>query len=62
MRFDIGARYVIADAQSPTGKPVAIRFNVENLLDTNYWSMVSFNTRLNVGTPRTFRLALTADF
>jgi len=62
VRFDVGARYVIADAKSPTGKPVAIRFNVENLLDTNYWSMVSFNTRLNVGTPRTFRLALTADF
>ncbi|WP_296320161.1 TonB-dependent receptor [Reyranella sp.] len=62
VRFDVGARYVLSDAQSPTGKPVAIRFNVENLLDTNYWSMVSFNTRLNVGTPRTFRLALTADF
>ncbi|HQS17182.1 TonB-dependent receptor [Reyranella sp.] len=62
VRFDVGARYVIADAQSPTGKPVAIRFNVENLLDTNYWSMVSSTTRLNVGTPRTFRLALTTDF
>jgi hypothetical protein len=24
--------------------------------------MVTFNTRLNVGTPRTFRLALTAEF
>ena len=48
--------------KSPTGKPVAIRFNVENVLDTNYWSMVTFNTRLNVGTPRTFRLVLTADF
>ena len=50
------------NVKSPTGKPVAIRFNVENVLDTNYWSMVTFNTRLNVGTPRTFRLALTADF
>jgi len=62
VRFDVGARYVIADAKSPTGKPVALRFNVENVLDTNYWSMVSSTTRLNVGTPRTFRLALTADF
>ncbi len=62
VRFDIGARYVLDQVKSPTGKPVAIRFSVENLLDTNYWSMVSFNTRLNVGTPRTFRLALTADF
>jgi outer membrane receptor for monomeric catechols len=45
-----------------TGKPVAIRFNVENVLDANYWAMVTFNTRQNVGTPRTFRLALTTDF
>jgi iron complex outermembrane receptor protein len=62
VRFDVGARYTLDNVKSPTGKPVAIRFNVENVLDTNYWSMVSFNTRLNVGTPRTFRLALTADF
>lgn len=62
VRFDIGARYALNDVKSPTGKPMVLRFNVENVLDTNYWSMVSFNTRLNVGTPRTFRLALTADF
>jgi iron complex outermembrane receptor protein len=62
VRFDVGARYTLDNVKSPTGKPVAIRFNVENVLDTNYWSMVTFNTRLNVGTPRTFRLALTADF
>jgi iron complex outermembrane receptor protein len=62
VRFDIGARYTLDNVKSPTGKPVAIRFNVENVLDTNYWSLVNFDTRLNVGTPRTFRLALTADF
>jgi iron complex outermembrane receptor protein len=62
VRFDVGARYTLDNVKSPTGKPIAIRFNVENVLDTNYWSMVTFNTRLNVGTPRTFRLALTADF
>ncbi len=44
VRFDIGARYVLDNVKSPTGKPVAIRFNVENVLDTNYWSMVSFNS------------------
>ncbi len=62
VRFDIGARYVLDNMKSPTGKPMVVRFNVENILDTNYWSQVNFNTRLNVGTPRTFRLALTADF
>ncbi|WP_422002368.1 TonB-dependent siderophore receptor [Reyranella sp.] len=62
VRFDVGARYVLDGVRSPTGKPVAIRFNVENLLDTNYWAAVTYTTRLNVGTPRTFRLALTADF
>ena len=62
VRFDVGLRYTLDNVKSPTGKPVALRFNVENVLDTNYWAMVSFNTRLNVGTPRTFRLALTADF
>ena len=49
--------------ETMTGRHHVIsEFLVENVLDTNYWSMVSFNTRLNVGTPRTFRLALTADF
>ncbi|MGH8430987.1 MAG: TonB-dependent receptor, partial [Solimonas sp.] len=62
VRFDIGARYALDTVKSPTGKPVAIRFNIENVLDTNYWSLVNFETRLNVGTPRVFRLALTADF
>jgi iron complex outermembrane recepter protein len=62
VRFDIGARYTFDNVKSPTGKPVAIRFNVENVLDTNYWAAVTYTTRLNVGTPRTFRLALTADF
>jgi hypothetical protein len=26
-------------------RALAIRFNVENVLDTNYWSMITFNTR-----------------
>ncbi|NKB16188.1 MAG: TonB-dependent receptor [Sphingomonadales bacterium] len=54
-RVDMAAFYQVNDN-------LRLQVNVENLLDTNYWSMVSFNTRLNVGTPRTFRLALTADF
>ncbi len=61
-RFDIGARYVFDTDNSPTGNPVAIRFNVENLFDNNYWAGGSGATTLFLGAPRTFRLALTADF
>ncbi len=61
-RFDVGARYIIDDVSSPTGKPFGIRFNIENLLDNNYWAGSSGATRLNLGAPRMFRLALTADF
>lgn len=61
-RFDIGGRYVIADAAGPTGGPVGIRFNVENLFDSNHWGGGGGATRLYLGNPRTFRLALTADF
>jgi iron complex outermembrane receptor protein len=61
-RFDLGARYVLEDARSPTGKPVALRFSVENVLDTSYWSGGDGVTTLNLGAPRTFRLSLTSDF
>ncbi len=56
-RFDLGARYVLDNARSPTAHPVAIRFNVENVFDTNYWTAGNW-----VGAPRTFRLSLTANF
>jgi iron complex outermembrane recepter protein len=61
-RLDLGARYTFDNVRSPTGKPVVIRFNVDNVLDTNYWASVSFNTRLNINTPRTFRLSTSFDF
>jgi iron complex outermembrane receptor protein len=61
-RFDLGARYVLDDARSPTGKPVALRFSVENLLDADYWATGFAATTLSLGVPRTFRLALTTDF
>jgi iron complex outermembrane receptor protein len=56
-RFDIGARYTFDNVKSPTGKPVVIRFNVDNVLDTNYWMAPNF-----LGSPRTFRLSTTFDF
>ena len=62
VRLDLGARYTFDNVRSPTGKPVVIRFNVDNVLDTNYWASVSFNTRLNINTPRTFRLSTSFDF
>jgi iron complex outermembrane receptor protein len=61
-RFDIGARYAFSTDNSPTGNPVAIRFNIDNLFDANYWEGGSAVTTLNLAAPRTFRLALTADF
>jgi iron complex outermembrane receptor protein len=61
-RFDVGFRYALDTDRSPTGNPVAIRFNIENLFDTNYWAGGSGATTLMLGAPRMFRLALTTDF
>lgn len=61
-RLDLGVRYAMENARSPTGKPIVIRFNVENVLDTTYWASANTADGLNIGTPRTFRLALTSDF
>ena len=60
-RLDAGLRYTF-DRLGPTGKPVALRFNVENLLDNDYWAGGISASALVLGAPRTFRLALTADF
>lgn len=59
-RLDIGARYTF-ERPGPTGKPVTLRLNVENVLDNNYWNGTAVDS-LMVGAPRTFRLALTSDF
>ena len=56
-RFDAGVRYVF---ERKDGKPVAFRFNVENLFDLNYWA--SAGSGLSMGAPRTFLLSLTANF
>jgi len=60
-RIDIGARYTFDNVKSPTGHPIAIRFNVDNLFDTNYWAAVTGNYLVQ-GTPRTFRLSTTVNF
>ena len=62
VRFDVGARYAFDNARSPTGKPIVIRFNVENVLDANYWASANTADGLGLGAPRTFRLSLTSNF
>jgi len=60
-RFDLGARYTFDNVKSPTGKPITIRFNVENVFDTNYWATTN-SSLLILGAPRTFRLSTSVDF
>ena len=60
-RFDIGARYTFENPGSK-GKPLVARFNVDNVLGSNYWAGGGGATSLILGAPRTFRLSLTADF
>ncbi|RBM06162.1 TonB-dependent siderophore receptor [Novacetimonas cocois] len=55
-RFDLAARYTfVADH-----KPLTLRFGVDNLANTRYWSS-SFNGYLLEGLPRTFKFSFTAD-
>jgi iron complex outermembrane receptor protein len=58
-RFDAGVRYTF---ERNDGKPVSLRFNVENLFDLNYWASANAGFGLAMGAPRTFLLSLTADF
>jgi iron complex outermembrane receptor protein len=56
-RFDLSAKYVFERAD---GKPIAIRGQVTNVGNNNYWMAVP--GYLTQGAPRTFMLSLTADF
>jgi iron complex outermembrane recepter protein len=53
---DAGVRYSFA----PTGVPLALRVNVTNLFDKNYFQAARFNTA--PGLPRTVRATLSAEF
>ena len=59
--FDLGVRYAFENPGAK-GKLLVARFNVDNILDSNYWSGGNNVRTLNLGAPRTFRLSLTADF
>jgi iron complex outermembrane receptor protein len=60
-RFDVGARYAFENPGAK-GKMLVAKFNVDNVLDSNYWAGGTSASLMYLGAPRTFRLALTADF
>ena len=55
-RVDLSAAYTF---ERPDGKPIALRGQVINVGNNNYWMAASGLTQ---GQPRTFMLSLTADF
>jgi len=57
-QWDLGARYRF---ERQNGKPITIRANIENLLDSNSW-IGSTNGGLFPRDPRTFLLSATFDF
>lgn len=56
-RFDISAKYVF---ERPDGKPIALRGQILNVGNNNYW--IATSGYLTQGQARTFMLSLTADF
>jgi len=60
-RFDLGARYAFENPGAK-GKLLVARFNVENVLDADYWLPGGVGGLLLLSAPRTFRFSLTADF
>ena len=61
-RFDLGLRYTFDNPYASVAKPITIRFNVDNVLDTTYWAGGGGATSLLVAAPRTFRLLTSFDF
>jgi len=60
-RFDAGVRYGFEAA----GRPLTVRARVENLLDEDHWVAVGGYpgaNYLSLGSPRTLRLSVSADF
>lgn len=57
-RFDVGARYRFERAD---GKPIIIRANIENVLDSNYWVTDTYGALL-LSDPLTFKMSATLDF
>jgi iron complex outermembrane receptor protein len=59
-RLDLGARYTLA---GPGGKPVTLRFNVENVFNRTYWNAsYTADGVVTVAAPRTYLLSASVDF
>ena len=60
-RLDLGARYTFAAPWN--GKPVTVRFAVENVLNNAYWNQsYTADGVLSVGAPRTYLASTTFNF
>ncbi|MGC4097123.1 MAG: TonB-dependent receptor [Nitrospira sp.] len=58
-QWDLGARYRL---EYMNGKPITLRANIENLLDTSAWYGSGFAGQVFVRDARTFLLSATVDF
>jgi iron complex outermembrane receptor protein len=60
-RFDVGTRYTFASPWN--GKPVTVRFAVENVLNKSYWNAsYTADGVVTVGAPRTYLASTTFNF
>jgi iron complex outermembrane receptor protein len=60
-RLDLGARYTLTSPWN--GKPIVIRFAVENVFDKAYWNQnYTSDNVVTVGAPRTFLASSTFNF
>lgn len=57
VRFDLGTQY----KTEAFGRPLALRFAVENVFDKNYWAAVN-DGWVSTGLPRTFKFSAAMDF
>lgn len=59
-RFDLGARYTFASPWN--GKPITLRFAVENVAGNNYWMTSTADRQIYLGAPRTYLASTTFRF
>ena len=59
-RFDLGARYTFASPWN--GKPITVRFAVENVFDNSYWATSTSEKQIYLGAPRTYLASTTFRF
>jgi len=59
-RFDVGARYTFVSPWN--GKPITVRFMVENVFDKSFWMAAPGGNQLFLGSPRTYLASTTFRF